>query len=262
MDAALVRDAKGLYHLVQLVDQAGTWNVLWTATGAVEAILKGDFIVSSGPETVTITVQDSLAVPIPGAVVGAFKPDLSVAGTAITGVDGKATFSLSDGEYSFETALTGWRFPVADLNVAGVSTLLIVGTNLAIVATKVLSLCRLFGYIVDPSGRGLQGRGSEVIVEPVGSDLLAFVDTVALGLDRRNVGVVKEARTIRPRVSDGFWEIELIQGMVVRLHIPALQFERIFTVPKLPLLNMKDIRPLPGAAQRGLINETSSSKTR
>jgi hypothetical protein len=71
--------------------------------------------------------------------------------------------------------------------------------------------------------------------------LRAFA-TGGSGVNPYTQGMSREQRGTVARSSDGYWEFDVLQNAVIRLHIPAMAYERVFVVPEKNAINLADIR--------------------
>lgn len=250
VDPEIVRKSQGEYYIDQFVDEVGIWNIRWSTVNPVISV-DGEVVVEDTADTFTIQARDG-ATPIPDVSIYIMDSRDTIVWNSVTGANGNVEAQLADGSYYAVAQKDGWRFTKTAFTVSGTGTLTMVGVNLLIYpVTPTVQLCRLYGYMVHLTGEA--SSQTDIIIESLGSRITAFVDTVALGTLRRNVAVIRSKITIRPN-SDGFWEVELVQGATVRLTIHDLQMTYVFKVPAQNTLNFRDIRETPGFVSLGTSN--------
>lgn len=259
VDPEVVKENIGEYHIDVLATKGGQWSWLWESTGDVTANDSGTFDVEFSAVSLTITAQDSVPNPVPDAQLTVVNSDGVVVASGRTNASGQLVALLKPGVYVIAGRKDGWRFTDEPITVTVAGTATITGEDLGIVTSVTLAKCRLYGYVTGMDGGAVYD--AVVIVEPIGQDIVSFVDQGGSGLIQRNVGVLSEKRELHPRTNDGYWEIDLLQGTMVRVYIPKLNFERKFRVPAENVLNVRDARPDPGHATVGITSDTPATQS-
>jgi hypothetical protein len=226
-------------------NSVGTWAWTWTATGGFSSEVVGETEVHDVPDSVTLTVQDTNVQPIQRALISVFRGPALVQQRR-TDDSGQAQFPLRDGFYTVEVQKDGYRASPVYLTVSGATAAIVTATRLVEQQIPILKLCRVWGHVIDMSGIPLPD--TNVYIEPVGMSMQAFVSSGTGAVNQFNQGVAREKRAIRTRASDGYWEVDLLQGSIVRIYCPALGLQRVFRVPEETMVNLADIRtdvPMP-----------------
>jgi hypothetical protein len=252
-DVEIVRDQIGHYQIAFTVpneqDSVGTWAWEWVASGVVNTRVSGELVVSDKEDPVTLTVLDPDTTPVKEALVSVFRNGTLV-DQGRTDATGVVKMGLEDGVYQVEVQKDGYRTPVTSLIVSGVTGATITSTDLKTQGlAPVVRLCRVFGWLIDVTGQPM--IEANVHIEPVGVALRAFVQRNGIGVNPVNQGVARDRRMIRARETDGYWEVDLLQDSLVKIHIPSLGFTKIFRVPRVNSINVADIRTDVGQPSLG-----------
>jgi hypothetical protein len=231
-------------------NSVGTWKWSWDATGVVAAHLSGELVVSDSADQVTLTVLDPEAVPVVDALISVFRGSTLITQRR-TNASGVGVVHLEDGIYQVEVAKDGYRTPTTSLIVSGTTGATITSTDLKTQGlAPTLRLCRVFGHVLDVSGQPMMDVN--ILAEPVGVSVRAFVSRYGgVGINPVNQGVARDRRMVRARSSDGYWEIDLLCGSIVKLSIPAMGVIRIFRVPNSNSINLADVRTDVGQPSLG-----------
>lgn len=257
----ITRDFLGTFHLTFTVTMGGRW--LWTSS-AVDAVITAPtgnvFLVEKLKETCTITVEDDETIPAPmaGVLVQVFNNTAMLA-SGVTDDTGVVTLYVTPGTYGvalsklkcvFANLLT---MEVEDTGGTTPQTFDFTGTVLDITTTAAGKKTHLYGHLTDMGGEAQ--AGVRVVVETVGyGNYRPFIiaDTGGDGsIDNQPLLIMADKREVRTN-ADGFWEIDVLQGALLRVQIPDVRFYKIFRVPNdpnnptTPLLNIRDARPDPG----------------
>lgn len=228
----------------------GTWKWEWIATGnGIDTQVSGELVVSDKEDLVTLTVNDPETAPVVDALISIFK-GANLIRQARTDAAGKALVDLEDGIYQVEVQKGGYRTPTTSLIVNGSTGATIVSTNLHTHGpAPVFRLCRVYGWLLDVTGQPMVE--ANVHVEPVGVSIRAFVQRNGVGANPVAQGVARDRRMIRANDTDGYWEVDLLQDSLVKLHIPSMGLTRVFRVPRVNAINVADIRTDVGQPSLG-----------
>lgn len=246
VDPELTKTTIGQYHaeivIPDLQSSVGTWQWQWLADGeGFSTQISGETVVSDEKDTVTITVQDADEVLVSSALVSVFNIHGGLVTQKKTNISGVASMVLEDGTYQVEIEKEGFRAPLTKLVVSGSSAAVITAIDLKIQAPiPTLRLCRIYGHVIDMTGHPF--IDADVLVEPVGVAVRAYVRQGGSGINPLNQGVMRDKRAIRARNSDGYWEIDLVCGSIIRINIPSLGLIRMFRVPEVAAINLADVR--------------------
>lgn len=247
-----VENEVGKYQLAFTITDApasvGVWEYVWSTSGGYAGELFGQLNVVADRSQLIVEVQDGSAGLVAGARVSLLVNGLTSAGKA-TNALGQATFPrLLDGSYTVEVLKPGWRFATTAYAKSGAATLVVTGTDLSISTAPTVALCRLYGYLIDSSGRPLREK---ILISTIGKGVRAWVGTGAVGVDPESAAVGMQQVSVRSSRSSGFWEIELVQGARVRVWVPSLGKATEFLVPAQDTLNYADVRPPPAPHSGG-----------
>lgn len=260
----IVKQDVGYYYANISVSVAGTWTYVWTATyaGSVTVTVPGAFLVDAASETVVFTVYSTNPVStLSGMRLQVFGPDgIAPIASGMTNNIGQATFLLKPGSYRIEgtkpmAAMLRAAFTVLTTDHSGVQSFSASVAVFSITAPSAPSLCRIFGYVTNSLGQA--ASKVQVLVSTVGGGWnRPFIQGGATGIDPINQAVVGELTT---RMSDanGYWETDAPIGALLRVRIPAINYDKIFAVPDIPLLDIRDARTDSLSMDTGVVVDTA-----
>lgn len=171
-----------------------------------------------GLKEVTITVEDSSDVAVPGMRINVFNGSNTVflcSGT--TNTSGQVVFSLDAGSYKLRLAKYGIATTSADLTVTSDATQAVTVdvTATSVTAPTDASVCRLFADFIEMDGTVYEGL--KVMVEN-------------LYLPTSNMAMVQREKTYTSN-SSGHVEFDVVRGAKVRVSFLTTTFVREITVP-------------------------------
>ena len=106
--------------------------------------------------------------------------------------------------------------------------------------------CTIVGYVRDPFGYVDTRMAVHVESAGKGSERWVAAGNGTIGQNAQSLAIVDRSIIVNPN-SDGMWSVDLIQRSVMRIMIPALEFNVTFEVPaRIGPINVKDLRPLSG----------------
>ena len=188
-----------------------------TTPGSVAATLTA-LVPASGSNTVTITVQDGSAVPVPGVSVSIYDAtNTAFQLTATTDPSGQVVCALDDATYKVRLVKAGYTFTTPEtMVVSGTTAKTITATAWAPSAPSAVDLCVVYGTLVDAGGNPLVGA----IIEA-----RTAIPDVQGGY-----------RLVNPKVtattdSDGYFELELVRLASVNVICTPAGIRETLTVP-------------------------------
>lgn len=200
-------------------------------------------------QTVVIAVQDLLAVPIPHALVTLRKGRLYASGTTdsagnytLVGTD-PGTYALSVEHPDYVT--DNQSLVVTDPGSSTVETTTVSLTPFLITNPVPPGTCRVYGFVVIQTAERVLVFVEEQTTPP------ALLTTGGSGVNPENQFVAANERTVMVR--DGLWTVDLTIGIIYRVRIPELQFEKRFLVPNATTAAITDVHSYPHPTDPGQV---------
>lgn len=212
-------------------------------------------------QTLTVTLQDlGNAHPVADAIVQVKSLQGYLVTSQATPTNGVVTFSLPEGgSYVVEADAAGYVTP-PDQNVTiptgNPIALTFNMTSLGITQPAAASRCRLYGFLDTVDSAEVI---PVMISEARGGRATQLLTSNASGVNPLNRFVAAVPRTVYARA--GRWEVDVFQGSMVRVYIPALNFLKVFQVPAQDLLNIADTKAWLEPTSAGMIGDTQVTST-
>lgn len=241
----------GLFRYDLLLTQVGVWRWRFECFGPVANVTEGAF--EALPLEVEVTIHVSVGLTnLADAAVCVLRDGTIVAG-GITDSSGNFRCELRPGTYSVETRLEKHVFADVTTVISTAATVEVAGTALTITRGAPVATTRVYGFV--SSGRWK--AGVRVTVDYVGGGALAR--GTGSGVNPFNQ-IVDGGHMELTSAEDGYWEVDLVVGAVVRVAIPDLKFQKVFRVPSTTPLNIVDAREDPGTGRYVGVQSTVHDK--
>jgi hypothetical protein len=251
-DPEVVQWVEANYYLDVVPNLAGTWRWTWGATpnpgdvGTVVEPLDGSFLVEALPVEVTFHVDDGTD-PVKGARVSVFSTRSYLTNEGVTAADGTVTLRLQPGDYLLDVeapnvVFVGMEFTAdgSDVSVSGVPFVPDAPTP---------EVVHLFGHVLTPEGRG----DTTAVVVMSSLPLNPYTHGAGPSVNPATSNVTRAVKRTRPRSEDGYWQLPVIAGLMVRVRVPSTNYDKTFRVPSgTTHVNIADVRPDPGPTTSGI----------
>lgn len=173
----------------------------------------------TGASQIDITVEDTGSVPIQGAQVDIYNAANTVFLTRLhTDANGEVSLAINDDVYNVRLFASGYSFTVPEpLVVSGDAPVTFVGTSLiSITPPSAPDLCVIHGTVRDAGGHVVAGACVEAY---------AVTPQVVSGVQKAERVAVTTTNT------QGYFELELVQGALVQFKIEGTDLDIERTVP-------------------------------
>lgn len=196
-----------------------------TATSATNSVdNKLDTILTAagvtGSSTITITITDN-DIPIQDVYVEIWNSGLTAIVTyGITDSNGQVQKTTIDGTYKVKVRKGGYSFnDPFDLTVSGDTTVTYEGITYVIEPASDLSLCRIYGYIVNGKKEGIEG----VTVSAVPYDSPTLIEGTNSVVSPETIEVIT--------ISTGEFVTDLIRNVKYTINISEIGFRKTVLIP-------------------------------
>jgi len=223
--------SNGFYSASFIPDSTGFWFASVWRTSPLEIGFSENFKVTDndiddmsipvGSTVTTVTVENQDSDPVEDVVLEVFDNTLTTSlGILKTDSNGKAVFGLAPDTYKISPRKKMHSFSASPYTivVSGATSTLTIACVENFVRSPASQIgCTIWGYIVSAAGKKVPN--AEVWVLP--QDIT---------VTSSNDGITKEK--IRTQTNrQGYFQIELIQGQIVVIEVPEMNFSKKFTVP-------------------------------
>lgn len=204
--------------------------------------------------TLNVTVLDGVTPVANARVEILYRTTDQLVSSKITPANGVVSWSLADDTYRIRTKIPGYTATEPTVVLAGgVTAQSVALTSLAITTPAAPAVCRLYGFVAQPTG----GVPIEVFVSTLPGQYNALLSS-GTGIDPRNQA--NQVTTQLARVRSGRWEVDVIRGAAARVVIRSLGFDKAFLVPTdATILNVTDAVALTGPTPAGLTGDSPVS---
>lgn len=257
-DEEITRVSRGHFEKEITFTQAGTWRFTWTPTGDTTQPVYDSRVVVAARELFTFVVENG-STPWPNVMVTLFAPGgEQIVASGRTNASGQFVASVSPNESApYVVELSSGAGDLAGMIVPKRESVWLTDSDdpvdltvdvPTIVVFEPSRKVFLFGYVQSPNGE--EGE-TTIIIESVTTGSRAFLESTGTltGLDPRTVLTSRSRREIRSNRQTGMWGLSVVAGARLRVQIPSIRYDAIFTVPnraEVTQLNIRDVRPDAG----------------
>lgn len=181
-------------------------------------------LVPSGTVPVEVTVEDTVPNPIDTVSIAVWDDGhTTLIGHVMTGVDGKVSFTVNPGDYELWPYKNMYDFPGTPYTFTAVlgtpESVNIVATPQFIRRPSRVGHCIVWGFLVDTMGKAVHGAAVESLREDSGIITTPHGHGLGNPISRTHTNI------------QGYFELELLRGILVTVRIPGQNHQRKFIVP-------------------------------